>query len=74
MVRFDVLRVCAQCITHSKFNEDCADFVHTHDSIGLGEDGPTHQPVEQLASLRVIPNMDVWRPCGYELKLYGGMG
>lgn len=38
-------------------------FVFTHDSIGLGEDGPTHQPVEQLASLRVIPNMNVWRPC-----------
>ncbi len=38
-------------------------FVWTHDSIGLGEDGPTHQPVEQLASLRVLPNMDVWRPC-----------
>jgi transketolase len=38
-------------------------FVFTHDSIGLGEDGPTHQPVEQLASLRYIPNMDVWRPC-----------
>jgi len=38
-------------------------FVWTHDSIGLGEDGPTHQPVEHLASLRVMPNMDVWRPC-----------
>nr|MBP6597071.1 transketolase [Arenimonas sp.] len=37
--------------------------VFTHDSIGLGEDGPTHQPVEHLASLRVIPNNDVWRPC-----------
>lgn len=37
--------------------------VYTHDSIGLGEDGPTHQPVEHLASLRVIPNMRVWRPC-----------
>ncbi|ALV91465.1 MULTISPECIES: transketolase [Pantoea] len=37
--------------------------VYTHDSIGLGEDGPTHQPVEQLASLRVTPNMSVWRPC-----------
>ena len=36
--------------------------VFTHDSIGLGEDGPTHQPVEQIASLRLIPNMDVWRP------------
>ncbi|MFC4975039.1 transketolase [Halomonas beimenensis] len=38
-------------------------FVFTHDSIGLGEDGPTHQPVEQTASLRLMPNMDVWRPC-----------
>lgn len=38
-------------------------FVYTHDSIGLGEDGPTHQPVEQLASLRLIPNMNTWRPC-----------
>lgn len=38
-------------------------FVYTHDSIGLGEDGPTHQPVEHTASLRIIPNMCVWRPC-----------
>ena len=38
-------------------------FVYTHDSIGLGEDGPTHQPVEQLATLRLIPAMTVWRPC-----------
>jgi transketolase len=38
-------------------------FVFTHDSIGLGEDGPTHQSVEHAASLRLIPNMDVWRPC-----------
>ncbi len=38
-------------------------FVYTHDSIGLGEDGPTHQPVEHLATLRLIPNMQVWRPC-----------
>jgi len=38
-------------------------FVYTHDSIGLGEDGPTHQPVEQIATLRHIPNMSVWRPC-----------
>jgi transketolase len=37
--------------------------VYTHDSIGLGEDGPTHQPVEHLASLRYIPRNDVWRPC-----------
>jgi len=38
-------------------------YVFTHDSIGLGEDGPTHQPVEQIATLRMIPNMSVWRPC-----------
>ncbi|MBI0061400.1 transketolase [Gilliamella sp. M0320] len=38
-------------------------FVYTHDSIGLGEDGPTHQPVEQMASLRVTPNVSTWRPC-----------
>jgi transketolase len=41
-------------------------FVFTHDSIGLGEDGPTHQPIEHLASLRLIPNLDVWRPCDTE--------
>ncbi len=38
-------------------------FVYTHDSVGLGEDGPTHQPVEQLVALRSTPNMSVWRPC-----------
>jgi len=38
-------------------------YVFTHDSIGLGEDGPTHQPVEQVASLRTTPNLDTWRPC-----------
>ena len=38
-------------------------FVYTHDSIGLGEDGPTHQPIEQIPTLRMIPNMQVWRPC-----------
>jgi transketolase len=38
-------------------------YVFTHDSIGLGEDGPTHQPIEHAASLRLIPNLDVWRPC-----------
>jgi len=38
-------------------------FVYTHDSIGLGEDGPTHQAVEQIPTLRLIPRMDVWRPC-----------
>jgi transketolase len=38
-------------------------FVYTHDSIGLGEDGPTHQPIEQTATLRLIPGIHVWRPC-----------
>jgi transketolase len=38
-------------------------YVYTHDSIGLGEDGPTHQPIEHIASLRMIPNLDLWRPC-----------
>ncbi|MEI8298003.1 MAG: transketolase [Pseudomonadota bacterium] len=40
-----------------------ATYVWTHDSIGLGEDGPTHQPIEHISSLRLIPNMTVWRPC-----------
>ncbi len=38
-------------------------WVFTHDSIGVGEDGPTHQPIEQTATLRMVPNLDVWRPC-----------
>ena len=38
-------------------------YVMTHDSLALGEDGPTHQPVEHLASLRLIPNLELWRPC-----------
>jgi transketolase len=38
-------------------------FVYSHDSIGLGEDGPTHQPIEQLTALRATPNLSVWRPC-----------
>src|ERR1700691_4428673 len=38
-------------------------YIFTHDSIGLGEDGPTHQPIEQLAGLRAIPRMELWRPC-----------
>jgi transketolase len=52
----NALRMAALMKTHSIF-------VYTHDSIGLGEDGPTHQPVEQIATLRLIPNMSVWRPC-----------
>ena len=43
--------------------------VYTHDSIGLGEDGPTHQAVEQAATLRLIPNMSVWRPCDTQESL-----
>ena len=46
-------------------------YVFTHDSIGLGEDGPTHQPVEQTATLRMIPNIDVWRPCDTVETLVG---
>ncbi|MDO4643564.1 MAG: transketolase [Cardiobacteriaceae bacterium] len=44
-------------------------YVLTHDSIGLGEDGPTHQPIEQIASLRLIPNLNVWRPCDQQETL-----
>ena len=50
-------------------------FVYTHDSIGLGEDGPTHQPIEHLASLRVIPHIDLWRPCdAVETAVAWGVG
>ncbi len=54
-------------------------YVLTHDSIGLGEDGPTHQPIEQTSSLRLIPGLDVWRPCdmleiGGRLALRAGAG
>jgi transketolase len=52
----NALRLAALIGTH-------AIYVFTHDSIGLGEDGPTHQPVEHAASLRLIPNLDLWRPC-----------
>ncbi|MCV2528388.1 MAG: transketolase [Candidatus Lightella neohaematopini] len=44
--------------------------IYTHDSIGVGEDGPTHQPIEQLSSLRIIPNLIVWRPCNYMETLF----
>ncbi len=44
-------------------------YVMTHDSIGVGEDGPTHQPVEHVASLRAIPNLDVYRPCDLTERL-----
>jgi transketolase len=49
-------------------------FVFTHDSIFVGEDGPTHEPIEQIASLRLIPNLEVWRPAdGVETALAWGM-
>jgi transketolase len=50
-------------IRMSALMQQCVVYVFTHDSIGLGEDGPTHQPVEHVSSLRLIPNNDVWRPC-----------
>ena len=63
----------ATCLTFSEYARNAlrmaalmgirSIFVYTHDSIGLGEDGPTHQAVEQTATLRLIPNMSVWRPC-----------
>jgi transketolase len=54
---------CRPAIRLSALQQVRAIYVMTHDSIGLGEDGPTHQPVEQLASLRAMPNLDVYRPC-----------
>ena len=54
---------CRPAIRLSALMQQKVIYVMTHDSIGLGEDGPTHQPVEHLASLRVIPNLDVFRPC-----------
>ena len=44
-------------------------WVFTHDSIGVGEDGPTHQPIEQVPGLRLMPGLDVWRPCGSEVGI-----
>ena len=68
-----LISYCATFLTFSDYARNAlrvaalmkirAIFVFTHDSIGLGEDGPTHQAVEHAASLRLIPNMDVWRPC-----------
>ena len=68
-----LISYCATFLTFSDYARNAlrvaalmkirAIFVFTHDSIGLGEDGPTHQAVEHAASLRFIPNMDVWRPC-----------
>jgi transketolase len=54
---------CRAAIRLSALQQARVVYVMTHDSIGLGEDGPTHQPIEHLMSLRVIPNLDVYRPC-----------
>jgi transketolase len=54
---------CRNAIRMSALQRARVAYVMTHDSIGLGEDGPTHQPVEHLMSLRVMPNLDVYRPC-----------
>jgi transketolase len=54
---------CRNAIRMSALQRTRVAYVMTHDSIGLGEDGPTHQPVEHMMSLRVIPNLDVYRPC-----------
>lgn len=54
---------CRNAIRLSALMRQRVVYVMTHDSIGLGEDGPTHQPIEHLASLRLIPNLNVWRPC-----------
>ncbi|MGN6497801.1 MAG: transketolase [Tsuneonella sp.] len=54
---------CRNAVRLSALQQTRAIYVFTHDSIGLGEDGPTHQPIEQLMSLRLIPNLDVFRPC-----------
>ena len=54
---------CRAAIRLSALQNARAVYVMTHDSIGVGEDGPTHQPIEQIMSLRLIPNLDVYRPC-----------
>src|SRR5690606_31190238 len=57
------MEYCRNAVRMAALMKQQSIFVFTHDSIGLGEDGPTHQPVEQLTSLRTTPNMRTWRPC-----------
>lgn len=57
------MEYCRNAVRMAALMKQQSIFVFTHDSIGLGEDGPTHQPVEQLTSLRTTPNMNTWRPC-----------
>ena len=56
------MEYCRNAVRMAALMKQRSIFVFTHDSIGLGEDGPTHQPIEQLASLRTTPNMSTWRP------------
>lgn len=62
---------CKNAIRLAALMKKRAIWVLTHDSIGVGEDGPTHQPVEQSAGLRLMPNVDVWRPCDRSRKRRG---
>ncbi|HEY8384734.1 MAG TPA: transketolase, partial [Porticoccaceae bacterium] len=57
------MEYCRNAVRMAALMKQQSIFVFTHDSIGLGEDGPTHQPVEQLTNLRTTPNMNTWRPC-----------
>ena len=57
------MEYCRNAVRMAALMKQQSIFVFTHDSIGLGEDGPTHQPVEQLTSLRTTPNLNTWRPC-----------
>lgn len=57
------MEYCRNAVRMAALMKQQSIFVFTHDSIGLGEDGPTHQPVEQLANLRATPNLSTWRPC-----------
>ena len=60
---FSVYGVCKKRVRLASLMRLPNIFVYTHDSIAVGEDGPTHQPVEQLTNLRTTPNLSTWRPC-----------
>jgi transketolase len=59
----DIYGICENAVRMAALMKQKNIFVYTHDSVGLGEDGPTHQPVEQLTALRSTPNLETWRPC-----------
>ena len=60
---FNLFRLCKKCSSNGALMKLPIIYVYTHDSIGVGEDGPTHQPVEHLTILRSTPNLNTWRPC-----------